>query len=65
MDVDRFLRDIAGASNISDVRNGHSLADTLQLLQTTILQKNDLVLCIGAGDITNLATALIIPNPNA
>ena len=58
VDVDRFVQDIAERSKV-EARNGTSLAETEKMLLSTV-QSNDLVVCMGAGDVTDLATRLIL-----
>lgn len=55
---EQFTHDIAIYSKV-EARYTKSLPATQQLLEQTLLQPNDLVVCMGAGDITNLATALV------
>ncbi len=58
VDVAAFVRDIAKASQVTAI-DGHSLQDTEQLLRNTVLQANDVLLCMGAGDITELAGKML------
>lgn len=58
VDVDSLVADIAKESGIEAV-NTHSLAETENLLKNSVLKEGDVVICMGAGDITNLATALV------
>lgn len=54
VDVPRFVRDIAQGSE-TEVLDGQSLPQIEHLLRQEILQRGDLLLCMGAGDITELA----------
>lgn len=54
VDVDRFVADIGRVSGVIAI-NGHSLAETERLLRDQLLTDGDLLLCMGAGDITSLA----------
>lgn len=54
VDVDAFVRDLAKASG-KTVINGKSMEETQTLLETEILKPHDLLVCMGAGDITGLA----------
>ncbi len=56
VDLDAFVRLIAEGSDVSCVRGG-SLDKTEALARET-LQPNDVLLCMGAGDITELATRM-------
>ncbi len=53
----RFAEDIARGSSVEVSASG-DLAQTEMMLRK-ILQKGDILLCIGAGDITDLATAFV------
>ncbi len=57
VDVDAFIQDIQEKSNV-EVHNGESLQVTEAWLHE-MLQPEDVLLCLGAGDITNLATAMV------
>ena len=57
VDVPKFVSDIATRSNVEAI-DGHSLADTESVLRTSMLREGDVLLCLGAGDITNLANSL-------
>lgn len=59
VDVDKLVADIAAASG-AEVLNGESLEKTEQLLREEILQQGDLLLCVGAGDVTKLASRLVV-----
>ena len=54
VDVPSFVRDIAKASKVKAI-DGGSLTGTEQLLRKEILRKDDVLLCMGAGDVTELA----------
>lgn len=54
VDVPKFVQDIAKASQVTAL-DGRSLAETEQSLKKNILRKDDILLCMGAGDITELA----------
>jgi UDP-N-acetylmuramate--alanine ligase len=58
VDVAAFVRDIATASQVTAI-DGHSLVETEQLLRNTLLKKDDVLLCMGAGDITELAGIMV------
>lgn len=60
VDVDQFVKDIAEKSKV-ETRNGGSLAETETMLRSMV-QADDVVICMGAGDITDLATRLISRN---
>ncbi len=59
VDVPQFVRDIANRSFCETV-HGESLARTEALLRDGFLQAGDVLVCMGAGDITRLAAAMII-----
>lgn len=54
VDLPAFMRDLEKGSTVRCV-DGKSLADTERLLREQILKPGDVLLCMGAGDITNLA----------
>lgn len=54
VDLPRFIKDIAKGSR-TDVTNGSSLTETEAMLRSDILKDGDLLVCMGAGDITALA----------
>jgi UDP-N-acetylmuramate--alanine ligase len=54
VDLDAFAKDIAIGSDTA-CRNGGSLAHTEQQLREEILQSGDVLLVMGAGDVTGLA----------
>lgn len=58
VDVPTFVHDIARQSSVHAIE-GHSLDETNRLLTKKILKPNDLLLCMGAGDVTNLALSLL------
>ena len=59
VDIDQYLRDIAGHSNVP-VQKGGSIEQAESLLRSEVLQEGDLLVCMGAGTITNLANAMIL-----
>lgn len=61
MDVDTFVRAIEAQSGVTAL-NGHSMQETETLLRTKILKQNDVLLCMGAGDITQLASRMASPS---
>lgn len=56
--VDQFAADIGKKLHI-EVINGKSLKETEKLLRSRILKPGDLLLIMGAGDITDLATSMM------
>ena len=58
VDIQQFLEDIAIKSRV-EVLDGVSLEETQKTLQDTLLQPNDVLVCMGAGTITELAEALV------
>jgi UDP-N-acetylmuramate--alanine ligase len=60
VDVPAFVRAIGEGSRVTAL-HGHALAETEQMLRTEILRPHDLLVCMGAGDITELATKLVSP----
>jgi len=54
VDLPAFIADIARESAV-EVRDGHSLKETEDLLRNEILKNGDVLLTLGAGDITELA----------
>ena len=54
VDVDRLVADIKKRSGV-DVRNGTSLDETKRILTEEILRPGDVLVVLGAGDITQLA----------
>lgn len=58
-DPKKFAIAIGEGSDIESLFGG-SIKDAEQLLRSTILQPNDVVITMGAGTITNLATDLLI-----
>jgi UDP-N-acetylmuramate--alanine ligase len=56
VDLDAFAEDIRKESGITVTRGG-SLADIERMVQGTV-RPGDVLICMGAGDITNLATTL-------
>ncbi len=61
VDAGKLVKDIAAASQIP-VRHTKSLKRTEELLRSEILEDGDVLLCMGAGDITELADAML-PQP--
>ncbi len=62
VDIAQFLSDIARESGVAAV-SGHSLTETRALLLDRVLRPNDVLLCIGAGDITTLARSITDSHP--
>ncbi|NOS68017.1 MAG: hypothetical protein HOO67_06705 [Candidatus Peribacteraceae bacterium] len=60
VDLSKFLKDIAKSSNVKCI-DGKSLKETERLLKEDILKTGDVLVCMGAGDITNVATCLVTP----
>lgn len=58
VDVPKFIDDIAQNSGVMALYT-HSLQETVTKLHTEILQPHDLVVVMGAGDITNVARDLL------
>lgn len=58
VDFPRFLRDIGNASAV-EVFGGFTLQETATFLQDTVLRPGDMLLCMGAGDITELAQRMM------
>lgn len=58
IDVEKFARDVAEQSRV-EAMNGSSLQQTESLLKETILQDGDVLLVMGAGDITMLAQSMV------
>lgn len=58
VDVDALVNDIAEHSGV-DAINGQSLSDTDTLLRTEILEPGDVLITMGAGDITTLSDRLL------
>ena len=57
VDVDTFVTDMAKGSNV-EALNGRSLQETRIMLEREVLKPHDLLVCMGAGDITTLASAM-------
>ncbi len=57
VDLDQFIKDVTHESHV-DARNGHGLEKTEEILRS-ILQPGDVLVCMGAGTITNLATKMM------
>jgi UDP-N-acetylmuramate--alanine ligase len=58
VDVPKFVQDIAECSGV-EIFDGTSLAETEVMLRTKILQPHDLLVIMGAGDVTKLATSML------
>lgn len=61
VNVQSFTNDIAAKSAVHAV-DGRSLEETENLLRTEVLQNGDVLLIMGAGDITSLAQRMISDN---
>jgi UDP-N-acetylmuramate-alanine ligase len=57
VNVQAFVADIEKESDV-ETYDGFSLEGTEALLRTTILKSGDVLLFMGAGSVTNLATAM-------
>lgn len=58
VDLPRFLEDISKGSGVETI-DGRSLEQTEQLLREKILRSGDVLICMGAGDVTNLARRMV------
>lgn len=58
VDPQTFTNDIANNSNVSTYYT-QSLQHTKEQLEQTLLQAGDVLVCMGAGDITSLATSMV------
>ncbi|MBI2635930.1 hypothetical protein HYW84_01245 [Candidatus Peregrinibacteria bacterium] len=58
VDLPRFVRDIAENSGTKCL-DGKSLAETENMLREEILRPGDVLVCMGAGDITNFAERIV------
>lgn len=58
VDIEKFCSDLQSSSG-HEVRYTKDLATTEQLLKNEILKEGDILVCMGAGDITNLAQKMI------
>ena len=58
VDVPKFISDIGKKSGVTCV-DGKSLADAERMLREGMLKDGDVLLCMGAGSITNLATSMV------
>lgn len=58
VDVGAFVSDVRRESGV-EVIDGHSLEETEQLLRRQILRSGDVLLTLGAGDVTELAGKMI------
>ncbi|MBI5156102.1 UDP-N-acetylmuramate--L-alanine ligase [Candidatus Peregrinibacteria bacterium] len=54
VDLPRFVKDIATGSDVKAIE-GHTLSETEKMLWGAILKSGDVLVCMGAGDITQLA----------
>ena len=61
VDIASFVRSIAEGSKNTCI-DGKSLRETEKLLRGTLLQKNDLLVVMGAGDVTVLAATMTAKN---
>lgn len=59
VDVPKFVKDIAKGSG-AEVMEGHTLSETEKMLRGTILQSGDVLVCMGAGDVTGLASRMML-----
>lgn len=57
VDLQKFVNDVSTGSGV-EVQNGGSLKDVQHVLPG-ILHANDVLVCMGAGDITNLAATFV------
>jgi UDP-N-acetylmuramate--alanine ligase len=57
VDVDKFVEDIKSGSSV-EVINGKSLDNTVSILKNEVLKENDLLVTMGAGDVTNIGEEL-------
>lgn len=58
VDVAGFARDIGKGSGVTAI-DGHSLAETERLLREHLLKTGDVLVCMGAGDVTTLAQRMV------
>ncbi|MBI3618950.1 UDP-N-acetylmuramate--L-alanine ligase [Candidatus Peregrinibacteria bacterium] len=58
VDGAKFSEDIAARSRIHTTF-GRSLGETERVLREEVLKSGDVLLCLGAGDVTNLATEMV------
>lgn len=58
IDVDSFVEDITKASGVTAI-NGRSVRDTEQLLRDTFIREGNVIVCMGAGDVTTIADRLV------
>ncbi len=58
VDVPKLVKDIAKGSSV-EALDGHSLDETQKTLTQELLHPHDLLVCMGAGDITQLAQRLV------
>ncbi len=58
VDVSQFVRDIQKGSDVEAI-DGHDLSETEMMLRENILQEGDVIITMGAGDITALSDRLL------
>jgi len=58
VDMEKFVQDIRENSGV-DARYSGDLSQTKSLLANEVLQKGDILLCMGAGDITSMARSFV------
>jgi len=58
VDIEKFASDIEEGSRVT-VKYTGNLDDTEKVLRDEVIQQGDTVICMGAGTITNMATALV------
>lgn len=58
VDVPQFARDIRQGSGVEAV-DGTSLEDTARMLLNGVLKRGDVLICMGAGDVTTLAQSMV------
>ncbi|MBI2117889.1 hypothetical protein HYT95_03225, partial [Candidatus Peregrinibacteria bacterium] len=64
IDLPMFLRDIRYGSSVT-VFGGYTLEEAETFLNEEVLHAGDLLLCMGAGDITGLAERMMTQPPSA
>jgi UDP-N-acetylmuramate--alanine ligase len=57
VDLEKFVKDVATASRVQALSSG-SLDHTKEMLERGILKPGDVLLFMGAGDITNLSRSM-------
>jgi UDP-N-acetylmuramate--alanine ligase len=60
VDVPTLVRDISRASGV-EAKDGVSLSQTEKMLRDGMLRDGDILLCLGAGDVTALASTMSSP----